>query len=186
MASVLQRVNAFSKRRPLLTSMSTGGLLCSAGDFATQIAVENRSLDKLDRKRNATYLLFGALWNGFFLYGIYTRAYPAVFTAAVDRATVIKKTAFDQMIFSPMFTLPCFYSFMGKRGYFRTEKMRHWTDGLEHYRQELTPTLLINWAIWVPAQYSNFALVPDHLKLPFICSVSFLWNICLITIANAA
>jgi len=38
------------------------------------------------------------------------------------------------------------------------------------------PTLLRNWAVYIPAQVINFALVPPHLRFVFVSVVSLFWN----------
>jgi len=46
----------------------------------------------------------------------------------------------------------------------------------EKYRNDLWPVVLANWAVWVPAQIINFSLVPEPLRVLYICLLSTLWN----------
>jgi len=38
------------------------------------------------------------------------------------------------------------------------------------------PTLLRNWAVYIPTQVINFAVVPPHLRFVFVGVVSLFWN----------
>jgi len=38
------------------------------------------------------------------------------------------------------------------------------------------PTLLRNWAVYIPTQLINFSVVPPHLRFVFVGVVSLFWN----------
>jgi len=38
------------------------------------------------------------------------------------------------------------------------------------------PTLLRNWAVYIPTQVINFAIIPPHLRFVFVGVVSLFWN----------
>lgn len=38
------------------------------------------------------------------------------------------------------------------------------------------PTLLRNWAVYIPAQVINFSIIPSHLRFVFVGVVSLFWN----------
>jgi len=38
------------------------------------------------------------------------------------------------------------------------------------------PTLLRNWAVYIPTQVINFSIVPSHLRFVFVGVVSLFWN----------
>lgn len=35
-------------------------------------------------------------------------------------------------------------------------------------RNDLKPTVIANWKLWVPAQFINFRMVPPHLQVSYI------------------
>jgi hypothetical protein len=45
------------------------------------------------------------------------------------------------------------------------------------YKAELWTNCKALWTIWVPAQLVNFAVVPRHLRIPYVAGVSFIWTV---------
>ena len=50
----------------------------------------------------------------------------------------------------------------------------------------LVPTLLKNWAVFLPATFVNLAFLPNELRVLFLNSVFFFWVIYLSLTVNAA
>jgi hypothetical protein len=60
-------------------------------------------------------------------------------------------------------------------------------DALSRYVSDAKKDLLWKyWLIWTPTQCLTFSVVPVHLRIAFIASVSFFWFILLSTISNRA
>ena len=58
-------------------------------------------------------------------------------------------------------------------------------DGLDKYVQDAKGDLLWKyWAIWTPAQFFTFGVVPEHLRIPWVALVSFFWLIILSNISS--
>lgn len=55
-------------------------------------------------------------------------------------------------------------------------------DGISKYIQHISSQhiLLRYWSIWFPVQCLNFAVVPEHLRVPFGAVISFFW-VCLLS-----
>ena len=58
--------------------------------------------------------------------------------------------------------------------------------GLQKYFNDVTKNGLLfkYWRIWFPAQSISFTVVPDHLRVVFMASVSVLWFIQVSTVAS--
>lgn len=48
-------------------------------------------------------------------------------------------------------------------------------DIFEELRAKYVKTLIANQSFWLPAQTVNFALVPSHLRIVYVASLSFMW-----------
>ena len=55
-------------------------------------------------------------------------------------------------------------------------------DGISKYIQHISSqqVLFRYWSIWFPVQCLNFAVVPEHLRVPFGAFISFFW-VCLLS-----
>ena len=59
-------------------------------------------------------------------------------------------------------------------------------DGISKYIQHISTQkiLLRYWSLWFPVQCLNFAVVPEHLRVPFGACVSFFWMFLLSSISS--
>ncbi|KAL1842356.1 hypothetical protein VTJ49DRAFT_5524 [Mycothermus thermophilus] len=91
---------------------------------------------------------------------------------------VVKRMAFDQLIFAP-FGLACFFTAMtlaeggGK------------TAVLHKMRDMYVPTLKANYVLWPAVQLVNFRLMPVQFQLPFVSTVGIAWT-AFLSLTNAA
>ena len=81
------------------------------------------------------------------------------------------KTFIDQALHHPFFYFPCFYLM---KGYMEGRPLASTYD---KYRAELWENCKALWKIWVPAQLVNFAVVPRHLRIPYVAGISFAWTV---------
>jgi len=135
---------------------------------------------KIDFKRSAASLIYGALYNGVVLEHSYNRIYPMLFGPGGDMLSVLQKVSFNMLIQSPFLSLPAAYisnSFIS--GYSVREAFRKYFDDVLHNK-----LLLKYYSLWVPVMSFAFGVVPDHLRAPFCAMVSFFWTIFLSAISN--
>mmetsp|Transcript_26299 Transcript_26299/g.58879 ORF Transcript_26299/g.58879 Transcript_26299/m.58879 type:complete len:114 (+) Transcript_26299:430-771(+) len=82
-----------------------------------------------------------------------------------------QRTAFDQLLFAPLF-IPCFMSsLLALEGDIASIPSRLRTSWAE--------TVLANWVVWTPAQLINFRFVPLSYQVLFGNCVGFGWNMIL-------
>uniref|UniRef100_A0A7S2ZQR1 Peroxisomal membrane protein MPV17 n=1 Tax=Rhodosorus marinus TaxID=101924 RepID=A0A7S2ZQR1_9RHOD len=99
-------------------------------------------------------------------YGLLDR----VFKPSASLGGLIKSVSVDQLGFAPII-LGTFFTYLcvleGKGAEATRLKLS----------QDLPPTVVNNWFLWVPTQIINFKYVPEFLRLPVVSSVALLWNI---------
>merc|ERR1712110_604572 len=163
-------------RRPRLMKGLTTGSLMGVGDILSQV-IENRGREDhrgIDWKRTLRMGTIGLsigpvlhYWFGFL---------ERVTTATGTRAALIK-LAYDQFLFAP-FMLAVVTSVIGA------------SEGksLKQLKQDLIltylPALKMNYYIWPAANYINFAMVPTHLRVLYVSSISVGWNAILSNITH--
>lgn len=84
-------------------------------------------------------------------------------------AVIIGKLVVDQLLFAPLLTALYLYS----RALTEDRGIRSVTNKL---RTELPKLVASGWAVWIPANFVNYGLVPLHLRVLFGSSVAFFWN----------
>ena len=52
-------------------------------------------------------------------------------------------------------------------------------SGIKDLRNKFAETMIMNWKIWVPANFTNFYLVPIKYQVLYANLVSLLYNVCL-------
>ena len=91
--------------------------------------------------------------------------------------TTALKVAIDQGLQAPVFTALIFVFFAVIEG-------RGVDAGVSQVKDELAPTLLKNWLIFLPATVVNLGFVPLELRVLFINVVFFFWVIILSPLIN--
>ena len=196
--TVLQRVNAFAKAQPLAVSIvgarppDSGALLrksptpnncahvasppptpvtgckAAAADCLVQVVVEGR--ERVDRKRMAMFFAFGAGYQGCAQYWMLNHWFEWWFTA--HRFSTAKKVLAANLIADPVFFFPTFYSL--KEILATGECTRETVPAaLAKYRSNLFEDIRNSWMIWFPTHMVTYALVPIHLRMPWVACVSF-------------
>ncbi|KAJ8521984.1 hypothetical protein ONZ45_g1410 [Pleurotus djamor] len=89
---------------------------------------------------------------------------------------VLYRVWLDQAILTPA-SVPFFFGAMSI-----LEGKAH--DAIPRIRSAYIPTLLRNWAVFLPTQIINFAIVPPHLRFFVVSVVGLFWNTYL-SVANA-
>ena len=178
MQDVLGTVGAFYKESPVEAAFVTCGVKAASSDAIAQRAVE-RNTSNFAYKRNAAFIAYGGLYQGICQYYIFNELFPLIFGDGTDVATVAEKVLFDQLVLTPFLCLPIAY--IVKASVFGYSIQ----EGLNRYISDAKKDLLWKyWALWTPTQCVTFSVVPEHLRIPFIAAVSFVWLILLSSITS--
>ena len=170
---------------PLQSAMVTCGVKASVADAIAQVQaflkVQSNNEDEnakgeeflLEIRRNFAYIIYGSLFVGALCHLEYNVLFPYLFGTSHEWTTVIKKQFFDNFISGPWIWLP--------PAYFIKAIMMDYplAKGWENYVHDVKHEGLLfkYWALWIPAQSITFSVIPDHLRVAFMASVSFFWFI---------
>ena len=128
------------------------------------------------RRENLSSLVFGAcFWGlmGMIVDALY-RAQALVFGNGVDVATVLKKAAFDQFIFTPFVTIPLtVVIFEWRHAGYRVASMPR-VLSLDFYMQKVLPTVVSGLGFWLPVVLLIYCL-PLPLQFPLFTLALTLW-----------
>jgi len=169
---------------PYAASFLTCGVKSSAADLVAQTkapAEDGNTQRSINLQRNVAYILYGGLYLGCGLHFIYGSVYPFLFGSGTDVATVAAEVAFDNLVLSPFLTFPLAYV---AKAFVSGEPV---PSGIARYIGDVKNRGLLTkaWLLWVPVQSLTFSVVPEHLRIVFIASVSFFWLILLSSLESA-
>ncbi|KAJ7634461.1 hypothetical protein FB45DRAFT_468078 [Roridomyces roridus] len=173
MASFLRAYNALLLRRPMAAQCGTAALLFGAGDVIAQQAVERRGREH-DFARTARLTFYGGAVFG----PAITKWFQFLNRIQFKSPTkaVVYRVWLDQCVLTPGAVVVFFGSMALLEG-----KPK---EAIPRIGAGYVPTLLRNWAVFVPAQVINFSIVPPHLRFVFVSVVSLFWNTYL-SVANS-
>ena len=167
-------INAFMMRYPKQTSVAFTAIKTIIADLFTQTVIEGTSINNIDWTRNAVFGTFGFLYMGCFQYWLFNILFFKWFPGVTIKQTA-KKVFADQFIKGPFCYWPSFY-------FVRTlinEKLdineKTLISVKTTYKANIVHDLKAYWSIWIPAQCITFGIMPIHLRLPFIATLSFFW-----------
>ncbi|GBF93159.1 hypothetical protein Rsub_05890 [Raphidocelis subcapitata] len=167
--------NAHAQRRPIATGLVTTVVKTSAADLFAQRVMEGKSWEEVDWRRHGLFCTFGFFYLGGFQYYLYNHLFVkwchGITMTLGHKGSAPIKTFIDQAIHHPFCYFPCFYAMKG------AVEGRPLPSTVAKYKAELWENCKALWTIWVPAQLVNFALVPRHLRIPYVAGVSFLWTV---------
>ena len=170
---------------PLQSAIVTCGVKASVADAIAQVQAflklqssnngdeDDQSELNLEIKRNIAYFIYGSMFVGAMCHVEYNILFPYLFGTSHDWTTVIKKVMFDDFISGPWLWLPPAYFIKAiMLDYPLSEGWNKYVHDVKH-----EGLLLKYWALWIPAQSITFSVIPDHLRVAFMASVSFFWFI---------
>ena len=140
----------------LLTTVKT-----SAADILVQKYIEQK---EINIRRNMLFSFFGFSYLGSWQYYLYNHLFEKHFK------TPFAKVFVDQCIHHPFLYFPFFYGLKSIVYQKPLESAYH------EYKTNICQDILSCWSIWVPAQYINFKYMPIPYRIPFVCTISFLWT----------
>ena len=149
---------------PLATKTLTTGMLNLLGDAFAQTAIEKT--ESYDYKRSAIFFLLGVGFVGPAL-SLWYGALNKIITAQ-SAAGAMGRLALDQFVWAPVFIASFFAALLTCEG--RPHEIQ------DKLRTDLKDAVLVNWKIWIPAQFINFRYTPPNLQVLFANGVALVWN----------
>ena len=139
-------------------------------------------MSDLEFRRNLAYILYGGIFIGAACHYEYDVLFPILFGSQHTVATSIKEVLFDNFVTAPLAWLPPAYII---KALLYNYPVR---EGMNKYVMDIMEHGLLKkyWTIWVPAQSVSFTVVPDHLRVVFMASVSFFWFILFSTVSSSS
>ena len=145
-----------------------------------------------EARRNLAYVLYGGIFVGAMSHVEYSCVFPFLFGTEKTALITTEKVIFDNLLVAPTVWLPPAYWIKawvyGGGGDDETDDGpgRILADGLNKYLVDVRDHHLLwkYWAIWFPAQSVSFSVVPDHLRVAFMASISFFWFILFSTVSS--
>ena len=177
----LQGMNAVAERHPVATAVTVTATKAGVADLMVQFVVEGR--ETVDTRRTLLFTSFGGSYQGLWQYFMYNKLYEGIWPGRGWKNTIAKIAA-SNIISDPVFFFPTFYTF---REICNTGEVstRSFTDGVTKYSHNYWNDWLNSWAIWIPGYTVTYAVVPPHLRMPWIASVSFGY-VCLLSFTRGA
>ncbi|KAH8056210.1 hypothetical protein JL722_7512 [Aureococcus anophagefferens] len=176
----LRGMNAFAERRPWARPSSSRAPR-RASRTSWSSLVERR--ETVDQRRTLLFTSFGASYQGMWQYFMYNKLFERIWPGRTWGNTIAKIAA-SNLISDPVFFFPTFYTF---REVCNTGELgpQSFTNGLHRYSQNYFNDWLNSWAIWVPGYTVTYAVMPTHLRMPWIAGVSFGY-VCLLSLTRGA
>jgi len=154
-------------------------MITLVGDFGCQTLFEGKRLGKkgadvnstsgtYDYARTLRFTTLGGLLVGptlHFWYGFLAVRFPGA-----GLAPVVKRLAFDQLGFAPLFIPTFMASSMVLEG-------ASWSQVHDHVNKEYFSALKANYALWVPSNGINFYFMPLRFQVLFSNLTGVAWNI---------
>jgi hypothetical protein len=155
-------------------------------------------------RRNLAYVLYGGIYIGLMSYLEYSYVFPSLFGYEKTIQILVEKVLFDNFFVAPFIWLPPAYIikawvYSGDND----DTINNDTndtinndstigtilkEGYDKYMYDIMNNNLLTmyWTIWLPAQTISFSVVPDHLRVVFMASISFFWFILFSTVASSS
>lgn len=165
----------FYSAYPLAAAMATCGFKSMFADFLSQM----KSWDgKYCFRRSLSGLAYGALVLGVGSKLAYTQVLPRI--CPPGAIGVAMQCVLDNFVLAPMIWIPGAY--VSKALFFQFPLK----EAMGNYLQDIKVGGILQkyWKLWVPAQLLNFSLMPQHLRVPFVAGVGFLWFMILMNLTH--
>jgi len=158
---------------PIQTKALTAGTLSFLGNVMTQKVFEKNP--KFDYARALKFVIFALLLTpiSHYWYKLLDNLFPKnakKIEATGFDTSALKKLAMDELVYDP-FCIVFFYTVIGILEGNNPSQIKQKIINL------YWPTQLASWKVWPIVQLINFSVVPSHLRILFINSVSFWWGI---------
>ena len=193
--TIISALDTFWRTKPYVAAAITCGLKASTADFVAQKSysrLHNRQKSShfqrkninynanhksttftttaFDWKRNAAYMLYGAIFQGMVQEFALNRVYPVIFGPG---SSLVEIVAFSLLVWTTLVMLPTAYL---TKALILGHSIR---KGIQNYLDDIRYNGLLHkcFLLWTPAHFVTFGLIPQHWRVTFIASVSFFWLI---------
>ena len=209
MSLTLEVVSDFYQNFPVESAVLTCGVKASVADTIAQVTPQieenmlqeqeeqtrissnsnsnnnNNSID-WEVRRNLAYVLYGGIFVGLMSHLEYSCVFPFIFGYEKTLQITIEKVFFDNLVSAPLMWLPPAYFIKAWVYSAGGDDSNIFKEALDKYLTDIRDNdLLIKyWTIWFPAQSVSFSVVPDHLRVAFMASISFFWFILFSSVAS--
>ena len=153
-----------SRQQPMLFNVVTVGALGVAGDALMQ---QLEGCDKIDKERIARFAAFQMVFRAPY-YTMWYRMLELAVPAYPPARAIALKTAADLLISTPFQHAVFFSAQAVMEG--RSD------EALTRCVETLPRSVPTSWAFWGPTQLITFGMVPQHLRVAFVNTVSVAWN----------
>ena len=159
--------NLAAGKSPLLVQSTTSGVVASVGDLGMQ-TYEGKRLGTFDYARTARMGFFRLLIFGPG-YSLWIRQLDKVVKMPTFRTTVAAKVCCDQFIWAPP-ALAVFYVWTS------VTEGKSFVEGFDRAKNNLWPTLMLNWPVWCTVQLVTFSVIPLQFRVGFVSFVQVFWS----------
>mmetsp|Transcript_2790 Transcript_2790/g.6484 ORF Transcript_2790/g.6484 Transcript_2790/m.6484 type:complete len:462 (+) Transcript_2790:37-1422(+) len=186
---------SFAARYPIAFGLGLTTVKTQSADLLAQFQFEKR--ETVDWKRFQVFTIFGFFYLGGCQYFLYNKIMPWCFPRAVaftklplaekmkdmkGLLQLVGQVFLDLGIHIPFVYMPTYYcikaTVLGDPKESVAESLQ---KGLDKYKKNFFDDWPAALKIWIPADLINFGLMPMHMRLPFMCIVSFGWT-CLLSV----
>ncbi len=181
-ASVLEPLRLWQERNGIAAAFVTQFVFCGVLP-----AIFLSTVREIKTDRHMLKCCLQSVWSGcwgvvyLWFYAMQTR----MFGSGHDLATLLCKTAFDEFVWTPLVPVPLtamFFLWMGS-GFSLTRTVKTCREG--YFRRSVLPTLVSNWAVWIPTVAAVYAF-PQNLQLLVMGFVACFWNLVCLQLGRRA
>jgi len=179
MRDVISTLLVAAERRPQIFAMATSAPMVVAGDLVAQqmeLKFDNQPLGQVDMRRCFSILCWAVIYLGWAQYNIYAKMVDPTITIQRfgNRVTPLLKSVACNLVVTPFINIPLYYLWSTTR-----LPLKQWDLGesARTLKREWKGSSISGIALWGPAQWFNFALVPSSMRIPFMSAVAFVWSL---------
>lgn len=175
-SSLFQTLDSLWTSHPYIAACVVCAVKACSADWIAQRGASQ----KFDFRRNLSFLLYGALYQGMVQEFIYNTLYTQWFGAATTLRVVATKVLFDAFFHNALLCVPMAY--VVKAVVFG----RSVGQGIRNYVYDVRNQGLLYkyYAIWMPTNFIIYSYIPKQWRITFMATVSFFWMILLSTISS--
>jgi hypothetical protein len=166
-------LNAVAQRNPLKTSLGVTSAKACLADLFTQNKIERR--EHVDPQRLATFTLFGFVYQGGIQYWMVNVLWERLFPGS-GLVPAAQKILAMNLISDPVFFFPTFYTMRTVLANPHDALHSPYSvvsTALSLYKERCFEDWRNSWVIWIPGHMITYGVMPMHLRMPWVASLSF-------------